>query len=218
MQMMTTPVMHQEKKKYVLENYFCLMQQPTVCVKNHFESIALQISLTVTVLSCLLFASHFQAKSIIPLLLWEFFLSFNFFLNMQGSATPPLPPHPTPRQGICSSKNDFSATTLMRTSHRFHSDSHKTVKFFALSKNLAGCVLQLSKAYFQTAHGLPSKVNPPFLVNSAGFVNASIQTLSFTMQNMHCWIKRAKTRGWVVVSCWSGYSKALCGLNCKLWL
>lgn len=69
-------------------------------------------------------------------------------------------------QGFCSSKTDFSGTTLMRPSHRFHGDSHKTVKFPLFQKSCGGCSATVRDT-FSNGTSFLSKVNLSFLVNSA---------------------------------------------------
>lgn len=84
-------------------------------------------------------------------------------------------------QGFCSSKTDFSGTTLMRPSHRFHGDSHKTVKFPVFQKSCGGGVLQLSQTRFQRACRCFQRWTFHFLVNSAGLWILFIKTYSFTV-------------------------------------
>lgn len=106
----------------------------TVCVESNFQSTALQICLIITALCrplLLKFDSfRFPSKtyhsfgvvfchlvSFKVVLVSAFYSSFFF--------SPP--------------KTDFSGTTLMRPSHRFHGDSHKTVKFPLFQKSCGGC-------------------------------------------------------------------------------
>lgn len=84
-------------------------------------------------------------------------------------------------QGFCSSKTDFSGATLMRPSHRFHGDSHKTVKFPVFQKSCGGGVLQLSQTRFQRACRCFQRWTFHFLVNSAGLWILFIKTHSFAV-------------------------------------
>lgn len=97
-------------------------------------------------------------------------------------------------QGFCSSKTYFSGTTLMRPSHRFHGDSHKTVKFPVFQKILWWGCSPTVRDTFSKSMSFLSKVNLSFLVNSASlwilfYQNTQLHCVEECQRN-DCWINK----------------------------
>lgn len=150
-----------------------------VCVKSHFRirSSANMLNNRSPLPSSVFevwfffFFSDFQAKCNTPLLLLGvFFLPFSSFYNHAG-----LSFFFFFVRGFCSSVTDFSGTTLMRPSHRFHGDSHKTVKFPLFQKSYGGVFCNCQRHVLERRVASFSKVNLSFLVNSASFAKSFYQ-------------------------------------------